>query len=204
MSSLSHETASRRRAAPIGAALTGWLALAGAYYFELPVFAVVSMFGWLLIAACWLWAVTASIIAVVALLGRRRRAHAAAAAVIAAAAGVAIGNADWLMIYLRSQLWIHQAELGRLAAEHRLGTLPANPELPWRLRYLSIDGHAHRQTEAAALYLPMWQNWRGEAGGGLVHLTTTPDQDTWIETAPGGQGRPLRQVGDGWWWVEGG
>ncbi|MEV0458709.1 hypothetical protein [Catellatospora methionotrophica] len=199
-----YEPAAPRHVGKMVVAATGWLALAVAYYFTLPIFDMISLLGWLLLAACWLWAVIASVVVVMSLLKQRRWQRAVAAAMIAAAAGLGTWHADWLAIYLSSQVWLHHAELDDLAAQHRRGTLPADARLPWQIRYLSIDGRVHAQPDAAGLYLPMWQNWRGEAGGGLVHLATPPDQDTLIQTAPGGQGRPRRHIDGDWWWVEGG
>ncbi|MEV6963833.1 hypothetical protein AB0M47_01880 [Hamadaea sp. NPDC051192] len=188
------------------AAVGGWAALAAFYYLTLPIFGVLGLLGWLALAGFWILAVVTTVLAMAALIGRKAYARAAVTGILAIVAAVAVWNADWLDIYLKSQLWLHQDSLSKLAGAHQTGTLPTNASLPWQLRYLSIDGHAHHQMGSTtdALYLPMWENWRGEAGGGLVHLTEPPDSDTIIVTAPGGVSGPDRYLGNGWWWVEGG
>lgn len=180
--------------------------MAAFYYLTLPIFGVLGLLGWLALAGFWILAVVTTVLAMAALIGRKAYARAAVTGILAIVAAVAVWNADWLDIYLKSQLWLHQDSLSKLAGAHQTGTLPTNASLPWQLRYLSIDGHAHHQMGSTtdALYLPMWENWRGEAGGGLVHLTEPPDSDTIIVTAPGGVSGPDRYLGNGWWWVEGG
>ncbi|WP_446218643.1 hypothetical protein [Micromonospora sp. IBHARD004] len=53
-----------------------------------------------------------------------------------------------------------------------------------------------------ALYLTAWQNWRGESGVGFAFYPTPPRPDTLLATAMGDMGSPVRELGDGWWWVE--
>jgi hypothetical protein len=184
-------------------AICGWIALAAIYYLTLPIFGALSVFGWLVVLGCWIWALAASGIAVASLVRHRAYRWATAVVGLAIMAAIGIWNADWLTIYLKSQLWLHRSSLSELASAHRAGTLPVNASLPWQIKYLSLDGRVHRQTDTNSLYLPMWQNWRGEAGGGLVYLVQAPDKDTFIVTAPGGMGVPERYVGQGWWWVQG-
>lgn len=185
-------------------AIAGWLALAAAYYLALPIFDALSLLGWLVLAVCWAWAVIGTVVAVVARARQRGSGQAAILAVVALAAGTTIWHTDWLSVYLRSQIWLHSGELSRLAADHDAGRISGDVRLPWRMRYLSIDGTAHRQINPKALSLPMWQDWRGESGGGIVHLPAAPTENDVVVTAPGGLGIPSRQVAGGWWWVQGG
>lgn len=46
-----------------------------------------------------------------------------------------------------------------------------------------------------------WQDWRAENGGGFGYFPTRPSPDTEVQTAAGDVGRPVRYLGDGWWWV---
>ncbi|HEX5542710.1 MAG TPA: hypothetical protein VFX60_14310 [Micromonospora sp.] len=193
-------TARRRR---VAGAILGWLALAATYYLTFPIFGVLSLFGLLVVGGCWLWAIIGSAAAVISM-ARHSWWQAVALTVVSVAAGLVIWHADWLTIYLKSQFWLHRGSLSQLAAEHDAGRLPVEAPLPWHMRYLSIDGHAHRQSSPEALYLPMWQDWRGESGGGFVYLGSASPTDTAIRTAPGGIGLPSRHIGDGWWWVAGG
>lgn len=178
--------------------------MAAFQYLTLPIYGVLGLLGWVAYAGFWVLAAVTTVLAIAAAIGCKAYATAAVTGILAIAAAVAVWNANWLDIYLKSQLWLHQDSLSELAGAHQAGTLPTNTSLPWQLRYLSIDGHAHLQTGTNALYLPMWENWRGEAGGGLVHLNDPPERDTFVATAPGGMGHPDRYLGNGWWWVEGG
>jgi hypothetical protein len=109
----------------------------------------------------------------------------------------------------------HRNDLARLAADYRAGRIAANEDtdvgLPLRLRFMSIDGHAHRRcrdaeqlSEPAAcpLYLPAWQNWRAESGTGFAYYPTEPGPQASLVTAAGDVGVPVRELGDGWWWVD--
>jgi hypothetical protein len=184
-------------------AVGGWAALAATSYLTLPIFGIVGLAGWLIIAGCWVWALAASGFAIASLARHRAYGRAVVSAGLAIVAAVGTWHADWLALYLDSQVWLHRDTLDELVTAHRGAHPPADTPLPWQIRYLSIDGRAHWQTGTNALYLPMWQNWRGEAGGGLVYLTEPLDADAAIVTAPGGVGMPDRYIGDGWWWVQG-
>lgn len=182
-----------------GAAVLGWLALAASYYLALPLFGALSLAALLVRIGCWLLAVVASVLVVTAELRRRAYRWAGVAAVAAILAGTGVVRTDWPRLYVDSQFRLHRGGLDALAAEYRTGRLTSDVPLPWRLRYLSIDGRAHVQDRA--LYLPAWQDWRAESGGGFAYFTTCPDPDTLIITATGDVGTPQRALGDGWWWV---
>ena len=51
------------------------------------------------------------------------------------------------------------------------------------------------------LFVQVWQNWRAESGTGFAYFTGPPAAGTMISTASGDLGEPLREVGDGRWWV---
>jgi hypothetical protein len=101
----------------------------------------------------------------------------------------------------------HRRELAGLAAEYRAGRLGSDADLPWRLRFVSIDGQAHKRCgEPCALYLPLWQNWRHENGGGIAYYPEPPvdreGRNPAIATAEGDAAGPRQELGDGWWVVE--
>jgi hypothetical protein len=186
-------------------AFAGWVALGAAYYLSLPIYGALGVLSWLIIiGGCWVWASVASAVAVFTLIQDRAFGRAIVVAVLAVVAAAGILRTDWFTAYLESQFWLHRDRLSALAAEYEAGTLSEQRELPWQIRYLSIDGRAHLRNDSRALYIPMFQNWRGEAGGGLVYLSEPPNSETIIATAPGGMGVPHRYIGDGWWWVGGG
>lgn len=189
-----------RRGAVVGVAVAGWPALTACSYATLPLVGRLPLAGWPILAGCWVWAVGASV-AVAALLVRRRRRWWAIGCVVATLVlGCAVATTDWPRAYADSQFRLQRGGLAHLAARHRAGALPPDALLPPPLRYLSIDGRAHRTGDA--LYLPAWRDWRGENGGGFAYFPTTPGRDTSIVTAPGDMGHPVRYLGDGWWWVE--
>ncbi|WP_157744367.1 hypothetical protein [Micromonospora viridifaciens] len=177
----------------------GWLSLMACNYLAYPLFDALSLLALLVMAACWLLAVGGSVAALVALLRRRAYGWAAGALVVALGFGLVVQATNWERTYVDSQFRLHRGQLAELAASHRAGTLPPDAVLPWRLRYLSIDGRAHRRD--GALYLPVWQDWRAESGVGLGYFPTSPGPDTLIATASGDIGHPVRYLGDGWWWI---
>ena len=76
---------------------------------------------------------------------------------------------------------------------------------------MSIDFQSHdrcamtyRQTERkdCALFLLAWQDWRAEDGVGFAYYPTQPGPEASLMTAAGDVGRPARELGDGWWWVD--
>ncbi|MEU4677789.1 hypothetical protein [Micromonospora sp. NPDC023737] len=80
--------------------------------------------------------------------------------------GLILQQTDWERTYVDSQFRLHRSRLAELAAGYRVGELAPDVALPWRLRYLSIDGQAHERD--GALYLPVWQDWRAESGVSLA------------------------------------
>ncbi|RSN01951.1 hypothetical protein DMB42_37970 [Nonomuraea sp. WAC 01424] len=67
------------------------------------------------------------------------------------------------------------------------------------MKYLSMDGQVQQQGEV--LYLPVFEDWRAETGSGIAHLPAPPTSRTLVQTASGDLGSPVRDLGDGWWWV---
>ena len=198
----------------VGGSLLGWILVAAVSYLRYPVTAATDDLGWLLIVAvCWAGALIATALTIVRWLTSRAYAKAAAAAVIAIAAGGTTWTVDWSTAYLDSQFRLHRGALHDLATSFEAGRLTADERLPLEIRYLSRDGRAHLQPSDArrpaaqnprVLYLPVWEDWRGEAGAGLAYLGGHPPAEVVIATALGGMGVPSRHVGDGWWWVAGG
>jgi hypothetical protein len=177
----------------------GWLSLVACNYLTLPLFGLLPLGGLLVLAACWFAAVAGSVAAVVVLVRQRAYGWAAGGLVVALACGLGVEATNWERAYVDSQFRLQRGQLAELAASYRAGTLPPDAELPWRLRYLSVDGQAHQGD--GVLYLPAWQDWRGESGVGLGYLPTAPGPDTMIGTALGDNGQPVRYLGDGWWWI---
>ncbi|MEV6370427.1 hypothetical protein AB0L86_26445 [Micromonospora musae] len=177
----------------------GWLSLVACNYLAYPLFDTLSLLALLVMAACWLLAVGGSVAALVALLLLRAYSWASGALVVALGFGLVVGTTNWERTYVDSQFRLHRNQLAELAESHRAGSLPPDAALPWQLRYLSIDGRAHRRDDA--LYLPVWQDWRAESGVGLGYFPTSPGPDTLVATASGDMGHPVRYLGDGWWWV---
>ncbi|NUR74039.1 MAG: hypothetical protein HOU81_24770 [Hamadaea sp.] len=185
-------------------ALAAWIALATAYFLAFPITAATDDWGSLaIVAVCWIGAVTATVMASVRWITRRAYAQAAAVAVLSIAAAVGIWRADWPTMYIDSQFSLHRAALHDLATAYAAGEVASSERLPLTIRYLSRDGRAHLQHGPDVLYLPMWENWRGEAGAGMAYLGEHPPADVLVVTAPGGLGKPVRYLGDGWWWVAG-
>ncbi|WP_155123561.1 MULTISPECIES: hypothetical protein [unclassified Actinoplanes] len=174
--------------------------MASTYYLAMPLFGVLSLFGWLVIGGCWVGVVATSALAMLASCRDRAYGWAVACLVVAVLSGVGVVSTDWRPVYTDSQFRLHRGELGELAAEYQAGRLVSDSELPWRLRYLSIDGQAH--VRDGALYLPVWADWRAESGGGFAYFPSSPGPDTMVGTAAGDTGRPVRALGDGWWWVD--
>ncbi|MEV4813336.1 hypothetical protein [Micromonospora avicenniae] len=181
------------------AATGGWLPLLACNYLAYPLLDALSLLALLVMAACWLLAVNGTVAALVVLLRRRAYVWAAGALIVALGSGLILQKANWERAYVDSQFRLQRSQLAELAAGYRVGGLPTDVALPWRLRYLSIDGQAHQRD--GALYLPIWQDWRAESGVGLAYFKTSPSPDTVIATAFGDMGHPVRYLGDGWWWV---
>ena len=188
----------------------GWLVLAFAYYLVLPFFGVVSPVTWTVTGLCWLWVLGAPLAAAVVLTLRRARRWAAGLAALGVLAVAAPAAVRPPAPTPEIQFRLHRGDLTALAADFRAGWLTGDVDLPWRMRFLSIDGQAHRRCgetdergrKQCALYLQMWQDWRAENGGGLAYYPDAPGPDAAIATASGDIGGPVRALGDGWWWID--
>ncbi|HWS38146.1 MAG TPA: hypothetical protein VN408_36100 [Actinoplanes sp.] len=133
----------------------------------------------------------------------RRRSRIIALAVVALAAAVVaavILRPGTSGDYADHRYREHRAALAALAADYRAGRLPAEPELPAGLRSLCPSGFVY--AGPTALFVQLWQDWRAESGNGLAYFLEPPTDQTVIPTADGDRGRPQREVGDGWWWVD--
>ena len=190
------------------AAVVGWPVLVAVNYFLLWLanFDLLAFpFGGLLLlgmlAACWIWALTGSVVVVVQ--ACRRRAHVWAVGCLVASVIGAVGvvKTDWERTFVDTQFSMHRGAFKELGDGFRAGRLGTHTRLPWSMRYLSIDGRAHVRDDDA-LYVPVWEDWRAESGIGYGYFPTPPGPDTEIRTATGDIGKPVRPLGDGWWWVE--
>ncbi|MFF5211690.1 hypothetical protein [Streptosporangium sp. NPDC000396] len=175
----------------------GWLLLAVASYLWIPLFRMSWLLMGLALSAFWLWAALWSFTMVMSYLSRKAYVRAFAALVIAMAVGGAIWTTDWKAVYVDSQFWLHRDEFSALAAAY-----DSHESLvaPWWMKYLSIDGQV--QDQGDALYLPVFEDWRAETGVGIAYLPNPSDSETVVQTAAGDLGRPARDLGNGWWWVE--
>ncbi|MEU5867379.1 hypothetical protein ABZ815_39840 [Nonomuraea sp. NPDC047529] len=178
-------------------AVLGWLALTVASYLSLPMFQTIWWFSKLVTTAAWLWAALWSFTAVMASLSLKAHARSFVMLTITVFLGAVIFRADWQTLYIDSQFWLHGDEFAALVAENENGR-PLT--VPWWMEYLSLDGQVRQQGEV--LYLPVFEDWRAESGRGIAHLPGPPTPKTIIQTAAGDMGFPVRDLGDGWWWVE--
>ncbi|WP_344316678.1 hypothetical protein [Actinoplanes couchii] len=115
---------------------------------------------------------------------------------------VAIAAAVWHSSegdYVDHLYRVHRVALGELAEDYRSGKLPAEPDLPADLRTLCPSGFAYAND--TVLFVQVWENWRSESGIGLGYFTQPPTGRPRVTTADGDYGYPVREVGDGWWWV---
>ncbi|MFI6180758.1 hypothetical protein ACIA8R_34870 [Nonomuraea sp. NPDC051191] len=178
-------------------AVLGWLALTVASYLSLPMFQTIWWFSKLVTTAAWLWAALWSFTAVMANLSLKAHARSFVMLTITVFLGAVIFRADWQTLYIDSQFWLHGDEFAALVAENENGR-PLT--VPWWMEYLSMDGQVRQQGEV--LYLPVFEDWRAESGRGIAHLPAPPTPKTIVQTAAGDLGVPVRDLGDGWWWVE--
>ncbi|WP_371781785.1 hypothetical protein [Streptosporangium subroseum] len=161
-------------------------------------FQTIWWFNTLVIAVFWIWAALWSFAAVMTYLSFRTYGRSFAILVIAVTLGAVIWTTDWETVYIDSQLWLHREEFAALVAKNESGR-PLT--VPWWMEYLSIDGQVRQQ--GPVLYLPVFEDsWRAETGSGIAHLPDLPDSRTLVQTAAGDMGSPVRDLGNGWWWVE--
>ncbi|NUW37601.1 hypothetical protein HTZ77_40295 [Nonomuraea sp. SMC257] len=179
-------------------ALLGWLVLTIVSYLSLPMFQAIWWFSKLVTAAAWIWAALWSFTAMMAYLSLKVHVRSFAVMVIMVFLGAVIFRIDWQTLYIDSQFWLHRDEFAALVAENASGR-PLT--VPWWMEYLSIDGQVRQQGEV--LYLPVFEDsWRSESGSGIAHLPAPPTSRTIVQTAAGDLGTPVRELGNGWWWVE--
>jgi hypothetical protein len=192
-------------------ASAGWVGVVVAYRLVLPVFGVLSPVTCSAIWAGWLWVIGVPVVAAIRLAARQVWWPAASVSTLAVLAAAGLWTVGPPELTPEGQFRQHRGDMQRLAAGFRIGLFDGDGALPWRMRSLSIDGHAHRRcgfTEMVvgrrdcALYLPAWQDWRAESGTGFAYYPTGPGPDASIVTAAGDIGKPSRELGDGWWWVE--
>ncbi|MGI5493123.1 hypothetical protein [Microtetraspora malaysiensis] len=183
---------------PLFIALVGWFLLTAASYLWIPIFRVIGPLNRLVLLALWIWVICSTFAAVDSYLSLKAYARAFTALVIALNIGPAIWWADWKAIYVDSQFWLHREEFAALVAAHE-NNRPLI--VPGWMEYLSIDGQVRQQGQI--LYLPVFEDpWRAETGAGIAYLPGTPDSQTIVQTAAGDVGSPVRDLGNGWWWVD--
>ncbi|MER7500354.1 hypothetical protein AB0L05_15735 [Nonomuraea pusilla] len=179
-------------------AVSGWIFLLAASYLQIPLYRQIWLANQLVIGFGWLWACLWSFTAVISYISVRGFMRAAVALTMAVTLGAVIWRTDWQMTFIETTLRLQQGSFAELAAAYR-AKKPLDP--PWWMRYPSIDGEV--QEQGTALYLPIYlDEWRSERGSGLAYFLKPPGKDRMIQTAEGDMGRPVRDLGDGWWWVE--
>jgi hypothetical protein len=180
-----------------------------------------SCFGWLLVPVLWLtqgppfggsyfsqsiWLaglVSAALVSTAVILtacSRRSWGVALVSLALAATGVVVTTRHDSRGDYIDYQYRTHRTALIKLAQDYRAGRLDDNLILPPDVRSLSPSGFAY--AGRTVLFVQMWQDWRAESGTGLAYFIDPPTAETDITTASGDLGKPQREVGDGWWWVE--
>ncbi|MER6948298.1 hypothetical protein ABT294_30150 [Nonomuraea sp. NPDC000554] len=195
---MSHLKSARWSKWTIAMTVGGWIFLGTMSYLQIPLYRQIWWFVLLAIAFGWLWACLWTFTAVISYLSVQAYARAAIALVIAVTLGAVIWRVDWRTTFIDSTLRLHQASFAELATAYREGK-PLEP--PWWMKYLSINGEV--QAQEHGLYLPIYRDeWRSENGSGLAYFPSRPSNDYLIQTAEGDIGRPIRDLGDGWWWVE--
>lgn len=179
-------------------ASVGWVFLLVSSYLQIPLYRKIWLFSWLVIAFAWLWAYIWTFTTVISYVSIQAYARAAIALIAAVVLGAVISRVDWRTTFIDSTLRLHQESFAELAAAYREGK-PLDP--PWWMEYLSVGGEVQAQDHG--LYLPIYvDEWRSETGSGLAYFPSTPGNDLLIQTADGDVGRPVRDLGSGWWWVE--
>ena len=102
-----------------------------------------------------------------------------------------------------AQFAVHRSDFAAIAAGYR--SITSTTTLPVPLRFLSSDGQVHPSCDpfdGCALYLPAWVDWRGETGVGFAWFRDGGARGSQVLTAEGDIGSAVRELGDGWWWVE--
>jgi hypothetical protein len=200
----------QHRARLVVVLVLGWLALAASYYLVLPLFGVLSTVTWALVSLCWLWVVGVPVLVAGGLAWRRAVRPMVVWSLVAMLAGALLWTLGLPQRSPEGQFGQHRSDLMRLAADYRAGRIGGDAALPWRLRFLSVDGRVHRRCGLAdpragrtdcALFLLLWLDWRAESGIGFAYYPTRPGPDASIVTAEGDIGKPVRELGEGWWLV---
>ncbi|MEV0597539.1 hypothetical protein [Nonomuraea cavernae] len=179
-------------------ACSGWLLLAAAYYFYIPIFHTIWLFTWLLIGIGWLWAGLWTFTAVMSYLSIRSYGRAVAGLVLAVSVGALLGRVDWPVTSVKSMLWLCRDDFAEVASAYERGRPVVVPA--W-MRSLAVDGDV--QAQENGLYFPVFVDlWRAETGVGFAYIPGTADPRRLLQTAAGDLGAPTHDLGNGWWWVE--
>lgn len=179
-----------------------------------------SLLGWfpfvglLVVLGVWVLALLATVFVARYFIRQRSYVAAALAVAVAVGSGFVSVSTDWRSVYIDSQFAMHRSHFDKLAEAHNAGAIVDSTQLPFTMRYFSLDGKVHLQTpiemgkgytdKPDVLYIPIWRNWRAENGFGLVHFRFSAQPGPRIElmTASGDFGEPVRYLGGGWWVVD--
>jgi hypothetical protein len=179
-------------------AFLGWLFLAAAYYFYIPIFHTIWLFAWLLIGLGWLSAGVWSFTAVISYLSIRAYVRACVTLTIAVTIGACLWNTDWPITSVKSMIWLRGEAFAEVASAYERGRPVVAPG--W-MRSLAVDGEV--QAQENGLYFPVFVDWwRAETGVGFAYIPGPPSPHKLLRTAAGDLGAPTHDLGHGWWWVE--
>lgn len=179
-------------------AFFGWLLLAAAYYFYIPIFHTIWLFIWLLIGFGWVSAGVWSFTAVISYLSIRAYARACVTLTIAVTIGACLWHTDWPKASVRSMIWLRGEAFAEVATAYERGRPVVVPS--W-MKSLAIDGEV--QAQENGLYFPVFvDEWRAETGEGFAYIPGAPSRQKLLQTADGDLGIPTHDLGNGWWWVE--
>ncbi|MBE3008203.1 hypothetical protein IL992_03235 [Microbispora sp. NEAU-D428] len=151
---------------------------------------------WLVIFMAWGWAIVWSTKTAFAYLAGRAYSRCVVTTVVMLTVWVGVRMTDWNALYVNGMFWLHRDTFAALANAYESGRPMTVPS--W-MEHLSVNGKVERQGNA--LYLPVFTDqWRGETGAGIAYLPNGSQRV--VETAAGDVGYPVRDLGNGWWWVE--
>jgi hypothetical protein len=190
----------------IKAMLALWVLDAVLFYLSTPLTAWFSLIFTLCAALVHLAVIVTGLVLVIYPLTKRAWLGATAVALVGVTCGLMVHAVDWERAFIRHQVAWHRSALQDLAASYNAGSAKDGTGVPSSLGLLSSDDVVHvwsdDRGDPPVLFLQTWQDWRAESGTGLAYFRSPPDAAIWVRTAEGDGGHPVRDMGDGWWWIE--
>ncbi|MFI5496455.1 hypothetical protein [Actinoplanes sp. NPDC051859] len=177
----------------------GWLLVIPAWWLVETPLLVGSIVGWSISLMVVLFAVLVSTTAILIACIRGAWGVAVVSLCLTAVAVVVVAQQDSQAYPVDYRYRLHRAALAELADDYQAGRLADGWALPTDIRSLCPSGFAY--ATPTVLFVQLWQNWRAESGTGLAYFATPSTEPTPMATASGDLGHPIRELGDGWWWV---